>query len=295
MNTKSSIAQQLHTLIKRSNDVDVLAYSRILKLTNQWKVGFSIDQTTANELIMRSESQPRSQARFWALPWMAAASAILLMFFSWMWLSQSTVVRVAVPLASMHSVTLPDGSTVLLNAGSELSYDPYQWQEGVRQLSLSGKGYFEVKKGSNFKVITPLGYVTVLGTSFNVNTFNNHLKVACFTGKVHATDHQGGAVILLPGDKVSTNKIGKLKAIRKVDVTLDQEWKYGTFRYQNEEIDLVWKEIERQFAIVVIDQTASARSYTGSFSNKNIDTALRNICLPMGLNYQLSNDTIRIK
>ena len=66
------------------------------------------------------------------------------------------------------SVSLPDGSAVVLNAGSELRF-PGRFCDSVREVELKGEGYFEVAhSGCPFIVRAGETKVTVYGTRFNL-------------------------------------------------------------------------------------------------------------------------------
>jgi ferric-dicitrate binding protein FerR (iron transport regulator) len=74
---------------------------------------------------------------------------------------------------------LPDDSEVVLNSGSEIEYNKWNWNNN-RKLSLDGEAYFKVAKGKTFEVETTLVKVTVLGTQFNVKNIKNIMDVTCF-------------------------------------------------------------------------------------------------------------------
>jgi len=77
---------------------------------------------------------------------------------------------------------LPDGSVVLLNSNSQISY---VINEEVREVKLKGEAFFKVEKGIvPFVVRTPYGQVKVLGTAFNVNSNNEELEVEVDEGEV---------------------------------------------------------------------------------------------------------------
>jgi|GEM_PF-465929 len=75
------------------------------------------------------------------------------------------------------SVLLSDGTYILLNPGSSISYSDDFTKS--RQVSLSGEAWFDVQKDENlsFKVVTDEVTTTVLGTSFHINTQPDLSKV----------------------------------------------------------------------------------------------------------------------
>ena len=79
-----------------------------------------------------------------------------------------------------NTVLLADGTTVHLNAGSKLLY-PVRFVGKRRIVTLEGEAYFDVRKDEEhpFVVRTRFGEVTVLGTAFNINAYND--ADACYT------------------------------------------------------------------------------------------------------------------
>jgi ferric-dicitrate binding protein FerR (iron transport regulator) len=126
-------------------------------------------------------------------------------------------------------VTLADSSSVWLMAQSALSYaDSFA---ANRQVSLSGEGYFEVKKDAAhpFVVRADSIAITVLGTIFTVQAYADQAetKVLLHEGKVAVKRQHGQLLfkggkaeyILLPGDifvlNRATNKVSIVNSLRR--------------------------------------------------------------------------------
>jgi transmembrane sensor len=77
-----------------------------------------------------------------------------------------------VPLGSKAKFSLPDGTTVMLNAGSKLKYDNW-FGISDRVIELEGEGYFKVAKDASKPFIVKTSYLSVraLGTEFNVKAY----------------------------------------------------------------------------------------------------------------------------
>ncbi|MGB1241389.1 MAG: FecR family protein [Chitinophagales bacterium] len=86
-----------------------------------------------------------------------------------------------------QKVVLPDGSEVVLNANSSISYSK-DWEDvGLREVTLKGEAYFEVthqKEDVKFVVHTDAFDVEVIGTSFNLISRPNKQQVMLKEGKV---------------------------------------------------------------------------------------------------------------
>ncbi|MFW5820945.1 MAG: FecR family protein, partial [Bacteroidota bacterium] len=84
-------------------------------------------------------------------------------------------------ISEQTELYLPDSSFVVLNAGSKIRYSDRKWKK-ERNVELSGEAFFKVKKGSQFNVTTGQGTVTVLGTEFTVEDWDNYYQVSCYSG-----------------------------------------------------------------------------------------------------------------
>jgi ferric-dicitrate binding protein FerR (iron transport regulator) len=216
----------------------------------------------------------------------AASIALAIGFFTFF---SSSPVEVSTQLAE-HSVhVLPDGSTVTLNADSRLKYDAKTFED-ERMLELSGEGFFEVKKGSSFKVQTNQGTVTVLGTSFNVFDRSELFEVTCETGKV-AVESGVDKVILTPGLKANNSTGALIEGQRDV---VSNAWIAGSYAFVEDNLETVLEEVERQFAVDISIPDLSGRLFTGEFDSKDLETTLTVICEPMGLNYSIDGESIVI-
>ncbi|HEX3009302.1 MAG TPA: FecR family protein, partial [Bacteroidales bacterium] len=80
--------------------------------------------------------------------------------------------EITVPLGSISTVRLPDGTEVILNAGSKLTYQA-DYGTVSREVNLTGEGYFKVHKNKNipFIVKTLKAEIKALGTEFNVKAY----------------------------------------------------------------------------------------------------------------------------
>lgn len=181
------------------------------------------------------------------------------------------------------TVTLPDGSTALINAGSSLNYNKYVWLFN-RNVNLSGEGFFKVTKGSQFKVNTSNGSVKVLGTSFNVFSRDGNFQVTCYEGKVNV-DHQKHSKTILPGEIVTLEISGNLTQSSLNKPAHQPEWLSGGFSYNNATLSEVLDEIERQFDVYIESgEFASELLFTGQWNKSmGVDNVLEIVCLPFGL------------
>lgn len=208
----------------------------------------------------------------------AVAAAVLLLPFIY-------VERISTEMAEHTKFILPDGSSVSLNAGSELSYKPILWFVS-RRVKLFGEAYFEVEKGNTFTVLCRTGSVQVLGTSFNVFSREERFDVACITGsvKVTLTGNRGVNQVIEEGESVYKNDQEGLTKLLSPESKSVPSWINNVFNYNSAPLEEVIREIERQYNVKIEYSGDSDDIYTGSFSSQaDIDELLEIISLPFSL------------
>jgi transmembrane sensor len=184
-------------------------------------------------------------------------------------------------------ITLPDQSTVLLNAGSTLQYNSLLFAF-TRKLRFTGEGFFSVVKGSRFKVVSPHGAVEVLGTQFNVLSRENTYQVACLEGKVKVANLTSTSRVILTAGLSTVLMNTKLKHPEafKSEITA---WRNGEFYFDNSPLNEVLTTLELQYDIRIHSDSLMPRSYTGYFTASNLEEALKLVCLPLDLEYEVLN------
>ena len=118
-------------------------------------------------------------------------------------------------------VTLPDSSTVWLNASSRLRY-PAQFTSDTRRVELEGEGYFEVQADPQhpFAVTIPQGMtVQALGTRFNVSAYADdpQVKTTLASGSVEIRIG-GQQVKLKPEEQAAYDPVSRKMWIDQVEV-----------------------------------------------------------------------------
>lgn len=195
-------------------------------------------------------------------------------------------------IAQTETFSLPDGSEVSMNSGSKISYNKKKWDRS-RALSLNGEAYFKVTKGNKFSVNTKEGTVTVLGTQFNVFARAGLFTVVCYEGLVSVAFND--TLLKLPaGQKVQIEN-GKL-VLNQTTENPSPVWLVNESSFENAPLQRVVKELERQYPVKVsLENVDLSKKFTGTFTHKNLEFALKSLCEPLQLKYEISkNGTITI-
>ena len=191
--------------------------------------------------------------------------------------------------AENKSIILPDASEVILNAESELAFSEKKWDKN-RNVDLKGEAYFKVAKGKKFTVKTTQGLVTVLGTQFNVETRKNYFEVTCFEGLVSVTIN-GKETKLPAGNSILT--IDGNTTMMKATVNGVPSWLSKESSFKSIPLHYVMDELERQYNIeVATEGIDTAQLFTGTFSNDNLELALKSISVPLQIKFNLDGDKV---
>ena len=217
----------------------------------------------------------------------AIAAGLLVLIGLWQLLFVMPQSKVAAEMGSQTEYLLPDGTVVHLNADSQITFNKRKFRSD-RYLVLNGEAFFNVTKGSSFRIETPNGEIMVLGTSFNVYSRDDLFKVSCVTGNVMVSSKN--QTVSVKANESAELKGGILKASHDDKISYITGWINGDFYFENAPLNLVFDEIERQFNIKFARRNMDKDFFTGSFNNKDLNTALEIVCIPMGLKYEIDEN-----
>ena len=214
---------------------------------------------------------------------------------------------ISTPMGGKFKVILPDGSLVVLNAASTLKY-PLHFDEKLRKVSFTGEAYFEIaklvdkqKKRIPFYVYSNNQIVEVLGTHFNINSYDNeeYSKTTLLEGSVKIINEKSTATakILKPGQQAVIKRGDVQTKILIADEAQALAWKDGYFLFKNTNIKDVVNELERWYNVdIQYDDAMEFENITGYISrNVKISSVLKMLQLSGIVNYEISGSKIIIK
>jgi transmembrane sensor len=158
------------------------------------------------------------------------------------------------PRGGQYRVTLPDGSRVWLNSASSIRFPATFSNLKSRDIQLKGEAYFEVTRmRAPFTVTTKNQVVRVLGTHFNINSYEDeqYLKTVLLEGSVSvsAAQGKGGTVTLKPGQQANLGK--GIFNVTNADIEKTMAWKNGYFSFNDQNIQSIMKELSRWYNVEV--------------------------------------------
>lgn len=172
-----------------------------------------------------------------------------------------------------ETIVLPDGSTVELNANSQLSL-LNEWKEGEdRTVWLKGEAFFEVEKkletNAKFSVVTKDLRVDVFGTEFNVNTRHQQTEVFLEEGLI-SLEIDNKKTVIEPGEFIAySQELNKVTERFKDESDMHSKWKHGVFHLRNASMREIQDEVELLYGIDLI------------VDNKEVNKKQRNIAIPV--------------
>jgi transmembrane sensor len=170
-----------------------------------------------------------------------------------------------VPVGMDYKIQLADGTEVWLNSATKLAF-PFSFHGGTREISIDGEAYLKVSKDASrpFIVHLPKSSVQVIGTEFNVNTYDQAVeKVALVEGAVNVKTPAGESR-LYPGNQ-AVYSAGRLLQQEGFDTKYVLSWRKGLFYFNDASLAEISKVVPRWYGVnmAIDDPTIHSRRFTG--------------------------------
>jgi transmembrane sensor len=201
---------------------------------------------------------------------------------------------------SQETVALPDGSQVILNRHTLLSYKTAFGKE-TRTVNLEGEAFFEVKPDASkpFVILTQKTKVQVLGTSFNVNAYDSlsETEVIVRTGVVSfQTKGRNEKVKLVAGQKgVYSNTTERLGITVNKDVNF-LAWNTRRIIFVENDLATVIETLRKIYHANITISTVipSTCVVTVTFDHQSLESIMRVLENTLNLKYTIRGNNITI-
>ncbi len=275
----------------------------------------------------------RTTIQRWIRPtwYNVAASVIVLIGVGW-WFSRQSLThknndtykeilsQIDEPLDKVENSTkksrlviLPDGSTVILQPKSRISY-PRNFKGKRREIFLTGEAFFEVAKNPDkpFFVYASSLATKVLGTSFKITSFDEdqEVKVVVKTGRVSVfpiTEEKIAAeqssnkltgMILTPNQQIvfTPSKQRLTRSLVEQPAVLDLPIQHQSFTFKATPIDRVFATLEKSYGVQIVFDSDIMKNclLTAELSDEPLFEKIDLICKTLGANYQQMDASIII-
>lgn len=201
--------------------------------------------TPAREVKMRRRTFP--------LAWAAAIAAILLAL-GWWWTGNtgSEELVVTTDVNEQREISLPDGSSVVLNESSELNFSAFD-QGSARVVQFSGEAYFDIKSNPQqpFIILTDETEIKVLGTSFNVRAYpaESFTEVEVESGLVEVKETGTAEGMTLKTKDRGVVVHGGTMSAKHVDHLNALSWRTQLLSFRDQPLEEIAPYLERYFKI----------------------------------------------
>ena len=194
-------------------------------------------------------------------------------------------------------VILPDGTTVVLNSDSKISY-PKAFASNERRVELEGEAFFDVTKNPEkpFIIESKNAEIRVLGTSFNVNANlpDNKVEVFVKTGLVQLSRKKDGneKILIKPGNIGLLTENSLVKSENQNENIISWKTREIIFK-ENNLIDVI-NSLNNIYKtnITCNDENVLNLRYTSTFRDQEIDSILSVICLTFDLKVKYEDNKI---
>lgn len=239
------------------------------------------------------------------IPWFQVAASIAFMVLGsatlvWFILSSTNVnsdqhaISKTGGLALEHRlVKLPDGSSVILNAGSTLDFPDSFQDQNNREVFLSGEGYFDIQHDAErpFLVHTEGLTTTVLGTAFNIKAYpeDRNITVTVTRGKVKVSDQKKVIGIITPNQQITFDKEQNAAKQAEVDSRNSIAWADKDIFFDDITLQEAVRQLSERFntPIRLGNEALKSCRFTATFvRGENLDQILNVICEFNGATYK---------
>lgn len=163
-------------------------------------------------------------------------------------------ITIKTPNGGQFEAILPDGTKVWLNAASSITY-PSEFEEKYREIEVEGEVFLKVVKNSAkpFIVVTSKQKIEVLGTSFNVEAYDNQdaQKTTLEEGSLRIIGLNGqGTKVIKPGEQAIVDDLSTI-AVKEIGTDVVSSWKDGIYVIQDLTLEEFGEQLARWYDIEV--------------------------------------------
>lgn len=215
--------------------------------------------------------------------------------------TQPSTLYVSTSYGEKKEVTLPDGSVVILNSMSSVSY-PSKMNGKTREVTLLGEAYFDVAKSPDKIFIVKVEdiEVKVLGTKFNINAYESkeYITTTLFEGIVSVGVHAGYTRKLKPGEQAVFKKKTETLEIRQLtNPDIEMAWRNNVLSFENERFADILEVLSREHNVTfdIDNEPLKQLRITAHFaSGESVDSALVILGRSAGFTYVKKDNKYQI-
>ncbi len=198
-------------------------------------------------------------------------------------------------------VLLPDGSVVILHAGSRITFDTTNFNVATRNVTLTGEAYFDVRHNPEKPFVIKVNdlIVTVLGTAFNIKQTDDSVAVTVTRGKVQVESNDKLLAVLTPGKQLTTVDRTRHAGLTNVPIGPVIAWMREGLHFENTTLGDAVAQLKSRYSAEITLKTAgiehcSIAVVTAFKGTESLHDILDVICATLGASYEDKNGHIEI-
>jgi ferric-dicitrate binding protein FerR (iron transport regulator) len=286
-----------------------------------------------------TERQKRNKRKLNGYAWGLRAAAVLIIGLIssgifYMRSKQELLSRqwhtISTPFGAKTKITLPDSSSIWLNAGSRIQYSN-EFGIKAREVHLSGEAFFDVTHNPDALFLVKTSELTIksYGTAFNVKSYPEEgtIETTLIEGSIGVTrtsvdERSRDEVLLEPNQRVvyyrktkalesetsseetkenagpSSSASGKQKTTYLISKGIDTNeytsWKDGTMFISGENLEDLAVKLERKYDVNIHFETESLKRlrFTGSLENETVEQVIHAIGIAAQIDYEVEDRDI---
>ena len=196
-------------------------------------------------------------------------------------------VIVSTSFGERKQIDLPDGSVVILNSLSSVSYPGNIHNGKTRKIELHGEAYFDVAKDEQREFVVNASEIEikVLGTKFNISSYENddNITTDLYEGAILLSHGANNSLQLKPGEQAVYNRKSDIIEVLAINDKNNSTWTEGSIYFENIPLKNIFKILEREKNIVfrIADDVDKELKLTAKFNNnETVDEILEHLSLP---------------
>lgn len=230
-------------------------------------------------------------------------AAILIVFFSIAIIVNNDLKSTKVIVNNSNTIkkiSLPDNSVISLNKNAKLEYNNSILKYFNRNVSIKGEAFFEIAKqnGKKFTVHTSDFDINVLGTKFNVRTYNKNQSVVLTEGKVllNSFKNKDAEIIMSPGEILEYNTKNSDFILHDINTKIYTSWLNHKLEFDNFSLNELAQLIKLRYNkdLIITNNKIAEKRISGSAPSDDINLITKALETILKINIQQNGNQLLI-
>ncbi|NMC39769.1 MAG: DUF4974 domain-containing protein [Bacteroidales bacterium] len=229
------------------------------------------------------------------------------------------------PFGSKSEITLSDGTEIILNAGSSVTYNN-SYSITNRDLILEGEAYFKVAENKTIPLIVYAGnlYIRATGTEFNVKAYSEDgiIETTLIKGEVEISQksdrNKENVLVLKPNQKAiyarqddqltlerkkemepqaledAKSIAGNMMVSLKTDVEQVTAWTKNRLIIRSENLESLCTKLQRKYNVTFVfrDEEIKKHRFSGILLDETFSQVMDVIMLTAPVSYEMEGRTV---